>query len=107
MKQIAALFGTLVGSTLMGFIGCLFNGWVWLMAYNLGIMPIISQFTTAPTLTYGVFAMLSVVVALIKCASKKEESENFTEAFGKIFGVVFTKLIYVLLIYALNLLFFA
>lgn len=106
MKQFGVLFGAVVGTTLVGFIGCLFNGWVWLMAYNLGVAPIISQFATAPTLTYGIFAMLSVVVALIKGISKKEESENLTKSFGKIFGVILTKLIYVFLIYILNMIFF-
>ena len=101
-----AAIGTFCIVILITVISAFLNGWFWMMGYELGIAPLINYLGVAPSIPYMLFVLLCLAWALIK--SKKvddDKSTKITEAkfWTKYFGVLFTNLLILGILWVFNL----
>jgi hypothetical protein len=103
MKTIGTFFVVILITVLSAFL----NGWFWMMGYELGIAPLINYLDVAPSIPYMLFVLLCLAWSLIK--SKKvdyDKATKITEAkfWAKYFGVIFTDLLILGILWVFNLL---
>lgn len=103
MKTIGTIFVVILITVLSAFL----NGWFWMMGYELGIAPLINYLSVAPSIPYILFVLLCLAWNLIK--SKKvdyDKATKITEAkfWAKYFGVIFTDLLILGILWVFNLL---
>ena len=99
--------GTFFIVILITVVSAFLNGWFWMMGYELGIAPLINHLGTAPSIPYMFFVLLYLSCSLIN--SKKLDSDistKITEAkfWAKYFGVIYTNLFILGILWVFNLL---
>lgn len=102
-----AAIGTFFIVILITVVSAFLNGWFWMMGYELGIAPLIDHIAEAPSIPYILFVLLCLTWSLIK--SKKADYDNETKItdvkfWAKYFGVIFTNLLILGILWVFNLL---
>ena len=80
MKNLFGCLGVLLIFPLILVAAVLFHGWYLQVMYNIGLVPICSQFGLfLPQLGYWVFVLIHVVICSIKVYFKGSELQNETK----------------------------
>jgi hypothetical protein len=82
------------------------NGWFWMMGYELGIAPLINHLGVAPAIPYMFFVLLCLAWTLIKSKNVEPDKETkITEVkfWTKYFGVIFTDILILGILWVFNL----
>lgn len=82
-----------------------FNGWLWSMAYKLGIIPFFSQFTNMPDIPYMMFVLLAATWSLIRMKSTGDKDGpqiNTPEFVAKYIGIIVTDFMLLGALWVLN-----
>lgn len=103
MKAIGTFFVVFLITVLSAFL----NAWFWMMGYELGIAPLINYLGEAPAIPYMFFVLLCLGWSLIKSKNtNSNETVDVTEVkfWAKYFGVIFTDLLILIVLWVVNLL---
>lgn len=87
-------------------INHLFNGWIWMMSYELGIMPFIEHLGyTTPTIPYLLFVLLCATRSLLRSKPVTNETLTFDNPkfWTRYFGVIGSDLLALFMLWILNL----
>lgn len=104
MREFFKWIGLLVFTLTMIF----FNAWCNMVVYNTGIWSLLESLNIyPPTLSFGFFLMLSLVVAYLwKGKTRKTIQLDTTEGWSKVLSLVMNKSCYVVLIVLFTIIFF-
>lgn len=85
MKNLFGCLGALLIFPLILVAAILFHGWYLQVIYDIGVVPILEQFSVMlPQLGYWVFVLIHVVLAGVKTYFNVTETKSKTEAIEKI-----------------------
>ena len=79
------------------------NGFMYLMMYNYGIVPIINYFCPAPEIPYNIFIVFGCAVAMLNINAYNQKNENST--WTNILSVMLTKLLLIGILVIANMIF--
>ena len=102
MKAIGTIFIVI----LLMIVNAFLNGWVFMMGYELGVVPLINYLGVAPAIPYVYFVLLALAWSLWKPKRVDDESNTkVTELkfWTKYIGVVCTDLLIVGILWVFNL----
>jgi hypothetical protein len=101
-----AAIGTFCIVILITVLSAFLNGWFWMMGYELGIAPLINYLGVAPAIPYMLFVLLCLAWSLIKSKNVEPDKETkITEVkfWTKYFGVIFTDILILGILWVFNL----
>jgi hypothetical protein len=80
------------------------NGWIWSLAYELGVVPFLSQFVNMPDIPYLMFVLLVATWSVVKSKNTDKDAPAFdTPAFWtKYIGIIITELLGIGILYLFN-----
>ena len=85
MKNLFGCLGALLIFPLLLAAAILFNGWYLQVIYDIGLVPVLSQFGLfLPQLGYWVFVLIHVVICALTFYFKRDEIQSKAESVKKI-----------------------